>query len=105
MRDAEREADEARRSRRIGEFIESLEGSKGSASIEGDRLVGFQMRMPTEEEPSALLIVRVASEKGRRIAFVGAFSAADAMLAWRARVKAGKMKWREDVPWAERQRS
>lgn len=103
MRDVEREAAAERRSRRIGEFIESLSGDQDLRGLTKGRLVGFQVRMPAEEEPSALLIVRALAEEGRRIAFVGAFSVGDAILAWRAREGGKGMKWREDIPWAERQ--
>lgn len=68
----------------------------------GGELRSLRVRFPTEEEPSTLLIVRVSTEEGPMISFVGAFSLVDALLAWGARVKSGTMKWREDLPWEQR---
>lgn len=99
VRDAEEEAVEGRRSRRIGEFIEALGSGAGVARVAGWSLKELRIRFPTEEEPSTLLIVKAQSPAGGRIAFVGAYSAADAVLAWRKRCTTGGLKWREDLPW------
>lgn len=102
MRDGEAEEVEARRARRVGEFLAIVGTGRAAAPLEGGRVTAWRVRMPTEEEPSVLLVVRaVAGEEGH-IAFIGAFSVTDALLAWRARATGSGMKWREDVPWGER---
>jgi hypothetical protein len=58
--------------------------------------------MPSEVEPSTLLIVRASAKGEKFIAFIGAFSVTDAILAWRARVLGDGLKWRVDVPWEGR---
>lgn len=102
MRDANKEAALERRHRRVGEFLESLGQIGGLGGLQEGALVDFRVRLPTEEEPAALLIVRAAGAEGRVIAFVGAYGVIDVLLAWRARSEVGRMKWREDVPWSER---
>ena len=102
MRDAKLEGAAEKRARRIGEFLEGL-GAGAGVDRDGDwSLTSFRVRLPTEIEPSCLLIVRASVGGAPRIAFIGAFTVGDALLAWRARVAAGGVKWREDVPWAER---
>lgn len=102
MRDREAEEVEGRRHRRVGEFLEALIEGQGVGGLEGLVVTGFRVRLPTEEEPSCLLVVRAAAAGGDQIAFVGAYGICDAILAWRARSAACHMKWRDDVPWAER---
>lgn len=102
MRDAKKEAALQLRHERIGEFLEAVQEGRGAEGCEGGRVTGIRIRLPTEEDPSALVVVKVATETGSMIGFVGAYRVADAILAWRARCLAGTMKWREDVPWSER---
>lgn len=102
MRDDAREEREAVRHRRIGEFLEALDRGLCSQRMPGARLVSLQLRFPTEEEPSTLLIVRVDAEGGPLVGFVGAYGCADAVLAFRKRLQTDHMKWREDRPWSER---
>lgn len=102
MRDAEVEAADAKRARRIGEFVDALAHGVGVMGLEAGALLSVKVRFPTEEDPSTLLIVRARSGEGLVIGFVGAYSLGDAILAWRARIGAGTMKWREDVPWEQR---
>jgi len=102
MRDAQSEEAAGRRCRRVGEWLERLGTGVAPVGLPEGRYDGFRVRLPSEEDPSTLLVVR-ASEKGAKwIAFVGAYTVADAFLAWRAREQAGSMRWREDVPWGER---
>lgn len=102
MRNVDAEASDEKRYVRIGEFVDRLGGRAGVESLEGGVLKSVRVRFPTEEDPSALLIVRASAEEGERIAFIGAYGCGDAILAWRAKDKAGRMKWREDVPWEDR---
>ena len=102
MRDSEAEEVQGRRHRRIGEFIDALGQGPGRGELLEGRLVTFRIRFSTEADPSTLLVVRCEAKDGPRIAFVGAYRAADAILAWRARSGAQGMKWREDVPWEQR---
>lgn len=102
MRDTKEEAVQERRAARLGEFIEVLGQGHGTEGLEDGTLKDIRVRFATEEEPSTLLIVRATSREGDHIAFVGAYSAADALLAWRAKDAGPGLKWREDVPWGER---
>lgn len=102
MRDSEKEAVEEKRNRRIGEFLSSLDQGGGVGTLEEGVLTGLTVRLPTELEPSALLVVKAMGAGGAVVAFVGAYRLSEAILAWRARSGADKMKWREDVPWKER---
>lgn len=102
MRDAEREQGAERRARKIGDWIGAIEGGLPTAGLEGGKLTGLQVRFPTEEEPSTLLIIKASSEAGKHIAFVGAYNLGDALLAWLARAKGDRVRWREDVPWGQR---
>lgn len=99
MRDQEKEEAEAKRDRRVGEFLSSLAESGGTGSLEAGVLVSWRVRMPTEEDPGALLVVRADVETGPLVAFVGGYRVADVILAWRKRSLAGRMRWREDKPW------
>lgn len=102
MRDADREKAEARESVRIGEFVKAIDEGAWVSGLEEGVLTGFSVRLPTEIEPSTLLVLKADAEGVGFVAFVGAYSLGDALLAWRARAAAGKMKWRENVPWGER---
>lgn len=100
MRDIEAEAAEEKRAVSVGTFILQLTQGGGLGGLAGGVLKGFSVRMPTEEDPAVLLIVKAGSDKGPRVAFVGAYRLGDALLAWRARDRKGRMKWREDKPWS-----
>lgn len=102
MRDAKREETENARARRVGEVLGAVGTGQAAKGLEEGVVTGFRVRLPTEGEPSVLLIVRASAGSGKFIAFIGAYTVTDAILAWRARCLAGGMKWREDVPWDER---
>lgn len=102
VRDVDKEAAEARRARRIGEFIDGLGSGAGVRGLANGVLVGVKIRFPTEEDPSTLLSIRALDGDEALIGFVGAYCLGDAVLAWWARIHRGSMKWREDLPWNER---
>lgn len=102
MRDVKRETLEERRRERIGHVVESLAHGHGLGKLTDGHLTGFTVRMPTEEEPGALLVVRATDNDGKHIAFVGGYRVDDLFLAWEKRSQAGRMKWREDKPWQDR---
>ena len=102
MRDADREEALSKRHRRIGEFVDALPDWEAWERPRTTGLVSLKVRFPTEEDPSALLVVRSTTEEGGLICFVGAYSLGDALLALRAKLLKGSAKWREDVPWSER---
>lgn len=85
----------------MGEFLESLGAGRGVGGLEGGRVLSIKVRLPTEVEPSVLLVVRATSAAGPRIMFVGAYDLGDAILAWRARSVAEGIKWRIDVSYEE----
>lgn len=102
MRNAADEHKEGSRARRVGEFLEALEGVLPTAGLEGGRVTSLRIRLPTEAEPSTLLVVKASTEGGDFITFIGGYQVTDVILAWRARCTGGVMKWREDVPWEQR---
>lgn len=102
MRDIEKEAAADKRAARIGEFVEAWSAGDVLGGLAGGVLKDVRIRMPTEEDPGALVVVKASSDEGSRIAFVGAYNVGDALLAWRAKARAGSLKWREDVPWKQR---
>lgn len=102
MRNIEEEAQEERRAVSLGTFIGRLGTGGGVEGLAEGVLTGFTVRMPTEEEPSALLVVKARTEAGKWVAFVGAYSLVDCMMAWRARERGAGLRWREDKPWGER---
>ena len=102
MRDKEAEAREGRLNRRVGEWLAAVSTGRGAAGLEGGRVRQITMRLPTEEDPSTLLVVKAQNEVGSYVSFVGAYNLADALLAWRARCKNDRMRWRENRPWEDR---
>ncbi len=102
MRDADREDAENARMRRVGEMMAAIGTEQATVGLEGGVVTDIRIRLPTEADPSVLLIVRASSGEDKHIAFVGAFSVPHAILAWRARCRTGGMKWREDVPFDQR---
>ena len=99
MRNAESEAVLGKRHARIGEFLDALGQGVGVRDLQEGRLISVRIRLPTEEEPSTLLVIRATAQRGGCVAFVGGFSVGDVVLAWRARMAGSGMKWREDKPW------
>lgn len=83
-------------------MIAAIGGGLGLGGLADGVLTGLSVRMPTEMEPGLLLVVRATTPNGKRIAFIGAYNLGDALLAWGKRSRAGRMKWREDLPWQER---
>ena len=102
MRDIDREAAQDKRCRRVGEFLEKMDNGLELVGLDGGVLTEVRLRLPTEEEPSTLLIVKGWDVNGRHIAFLGGFSVVAVLLAWRARRENKGMAWKEDVPWGER---
>lgn len=102
VRDNELEGKVEKANARVGEFLAALTAGRGAEGLALGRVTGFRVRLPTVTEPSVLLIIRAESAEGRHIAFVGAFTVRDAVLAWRARSTEASIKWRVDVPWDER---
>lgn len=99
MRNANREAAQERKEGKVGAFVATL-GEGGGLEDSSDKWVtGVTVRMPTELDPGVLVVVRASSGKGKWVAFVGAHNLTDALLAWRAKARAGVMKWRVDLPW------
>lgn len=105
MRDIEREAAAEKRTAAVGRFMDQLAQGEGLGGLANGVLVGFCVKMPTEEDPATLLIVKALAPEGKRVAFVGAFRVVDVFLAWRKRSRSGRMKWREDKPWDGEARS
>lgn len=104
MRDVEAEAAAEKVQANVGRYIKQLEQGGGLGGLEGGVLTGFTVRMPTEADPGVLVVVKASGAEGPVVAFVGAYTLERALLAWKARNQAGRMKWREDVPYEQRGR-
>jgi len=91
-----------RMNRRIGEFIQGLTEGRGAQGVPGGAVVRITARLPTEDSPEALLVVKATSEVGDHVAFVGGLDLTQAFLTWAAKDRGTGLKWREDVPWGER---
>lgn len=103
MRDVDLEAEYVRRCARVGEFLTGLGRGMGAQGIEGGVVTRVNIRLPTDDQPDTLLVVKVSGDAGAFIGFVGGLDIGTAVLAWRAKDGAAGLKWRVDVPWAERQ--
>ena len=103
MRNASNEERAARRNRRIGELVEALGPESRPGWMGATEVTSIKIRFPTEAAPTTLLVIQANVEGNRKIGFVGAFSLGDALLALGARMREGSMRWREDVPWEQRQ--
>ena len=101
MRSIEGEGAVQKRWARVGEWLDALLAGHGRNPLEGVQLTEIRIRMPTEEDPMVLLIVKAAGATGKSIAFVGAGTPVQALLAWRKRDAGPGLKWREDKPWGE----
>ena len=102
VRDAEREAREARKHRRVGEWLDRLEDAYEPQGLEGGAYTEVRIRLPVGDGGDTLLILKATGPAGKYIAFVGALDPLGAMLAWRSREGGPGMKWRVEVPWGER---
>lgn len=102
MRAVDREAAWLKGIQRLGEFVESLGADPGQGVPEGTRLVGFNVKLATAEQPEVLIILKASGESGAYVAFAGGLTLPQALLGWRARHLADGVKWREDVPWSQR---
>lgn len=99
MRNGQAEEREARRHRRIGEWVQAVDEGRGVEGLANGSIRWWRIRLPTEAEPMALLVVKAEDEVGEWVAFVGAPSATGALLAWRARDEVAGLRWRVDKAW------
>lgn len=103
-RNSAREAQWMARCSRVGEWLEALDEGRGTEGVPAGVLTSIHVRMPTEDNPETLLVVKVEGSEGKVIGFVGAMGLAGAMLAWRAKDRTSGLKWREDLPYEQRVR-
>lgn len=99
MRNKDREAEQEKQNGRVGEFIESLRWGQGCRGLEGGIVTGLNIRMPTDANPEALVVVKVEAAGEAYVGFVGALTLHQALLTWRAKDGSGGLKWRVDEPW------
>lgn len=102
MRNADREEAWNAANRRVGEWVETLGGGRQLPGLEGGVLDSISVRVPTEDRPEAFVVLKAHVGTDKFVAFVGALTVHQAFLTWRAKVAAGGLKWREDVPYGER---
>lgn len=102
MRRTEAEERVNRANRRVGEFLQALTSGRGASGVPEGAVTRVTIRMPTLEQPEALLVVKASGESGDVVAFVGGLDLCQAILVWAAKDAGPGLKWREDIPWAER---
>ena len=102
MRAVDREAEWLKAMQRVGEFLSLCDNAGGIKGPGDATLTGFTARLPTEEKPETLLVLKASGGEGRFVSFVGGLTLTQALLTWRAKVMGGKVRWREDVPYGER---
>lgn len=99
VRSEEREQRDAKRNRAVGEWMEALEFGRGLEGLADGRLIDIRFRMPTDESPEVLLVVRAGVADKRYVAFIGGLDITQVILAWRKRDRGRGLRWREDTPW------
>lgn len=88
-----------RRNRRAGEWLAAIEFGMGVKGLVEGVLRDVRFKLPTEDDPMVLMVVRAWDASGDKVAFVGAGDVCAALLAWR-KLDGGKgLRWREDRPW------
>lgn len=102
MRNADREAVWNKTNRRIGEWVEVLDWERELKGLEGGVMDSVFIRLPSEDRPEALLVLKAHVGEQRYVSFAGALTVGQALLTWRAKAMGTGLKWREDVPWSER---
>lgn len=102
MRQVDAEARLDARNRRVGEFLQVLTEGHGAKGVPEGVIVRVTIRLPTPEEPEALLVVKAQGEGADQVAFVGGLDVCQAFLVWAAKDRGTGLKWREDVPWEQR---
>jgi hypothetical protein len=98
--DAEQRLDA--RNRRVGEFLQVVTEGRGAKGVPEGVVTAVNIRLPTRDEPEALLIVKAEGPTGKWIAFVGGLDVVQAVLMWATKDRRTGLKWREDVPWDAR---
>jgi len=99
VRQAENEERLNKADRRTGEWLRAIGQGRGRAGLEGAELVDIRFKLPREEDPMVLMVVRARVGVEKYVAFVGAGSVGQALLAWRKLDEGKGLKWRVDVPW------
>ena len=99
MRKQDDEAWLNKRNRRAGEWLAAIEVGRGVTGLTEGTLRDVRFKLPREEDPMVLMIVRADDATGKRVAFVGAGSMVGALLAWRKLDVREGLRWREDKPW------
>lgn len=102
MRKVDAEARVNTRNRRVGEFLQALTEQRGASGVAGGVVTKVTIRLPTEDAPEALLVIKVRSGEEDFVGFVGGLDICQAILVWAAKDQGPGLRWREDVPWGER---
>lgn len=101
MRAADLEKAWTKRMVRVGEWVAYLSTEGRLPGLEGAQLDEIRIRWGQPHRTDVLLVIKASVEEQRYVAFVGALTVADAMLAWRAKKMGGGLRWREDRPFGE----
>lgn len=82
--------------------MEAIGGGRGVQGLQEGVLRDVRFKLPQEDDPMVLMVVRAVDATGKKVAFVGAGDVCGAVLAWRKRDGGAGLRWREDRPWGER---
>lgn len=99
MRKVDAEERVNKTNRRVGELLQGLTEGRGASGVVDGRVTRVTIRLPTEDQPEALLVVKASGAEGEFVAFVGGLDVSQALLVWAAKDLKGGLKWRVDVPW------
>lgn len=103
MRKQELERAWEKRVQAIGEFVEALDNGRGCGGLEEGLITSVQAHLERPDEAGVLLVIKARTGQGKFISFVGGRTLAEAVLTWRQKDMARRMKWREDTPWSSRE--
>lgn len=102
MRDANREAQWAKRQQRAGEWLDSLLEGRGAGGLKECQVTEVRFKLPHGDQVETLMIVKACNGQEKWIGFCGGLDPVTALLVWRAKDAKGGLKWREDVPYGQR---
>lgn len=99
MRDAQQEQAVEKTNAKVGEFLAALTRGRGTQGLSEGKITRITIRMPTEDDPGILVVVKASAEGVDHVGFIGGWDVPMAVMAWRARDGKQGLKWRVDKPW------
>lgn len=102
MRDVSGEARLEKKHRRCGEFLAALTEGRGAEGVPDGTLTRITIRLPSEDDPETLWVVKATGSTGDKVAFIGGLDLCQALLTWAAKSGGKGLRWRDDIPWEAR---